>query len=77
MKTIVAVCTLLAVGTAPGRELTGIVYWDHGGLTGHATGMLGIATRTGIVRIHYQKPYKERFASPICTDVGAIWIVTT
>ncbi len=75
MKTIVSACMLLAVGTAHGRELTGVVYWDHGGPTGHATGMLGIATRTGIVPIHYQKPYKARFASSSCTDVGAIWTV--
>jgi len=68
---------LLSHGVLCGRELTGVVYSDHSGVSGHGTGRLGLATKTGLVSLHYQKPVKQRFSNASCEDLGAIWIVRT
>jgi hypothetical protein len=77
MKTIASVCILLTVGIARGRELRGVVYWDHSGLSGHSVGELGLSTKTGIVSIEYGKPFRHMFASAGCRDIGAVWSVRT
>jgi hypothetical protein len=58
-----------------GREVTGVVYSDHSGPSGHGTGKVQLSTKAGLVSFHYQKPVKQRFSNPNCGDVGAIWTV--
>jgi hypothetical protein len=59
------------------RTVTGIVYSDHSGPSGHGTGELELATKTGLIRIHYQKPIQQDFSKATCQEVGAIWTVRT
>jgi hypothetical protein len=77
MKSIlIATCFFLgSPGFLFGRELTGTLYSDHSGPSGRGTGILVLATKTGLVALHYQKPVKQRFTKSSCQDVGAIWTV--
>ena len=59
------------------RTLTGIVYSDHSGPSANGTGELELATQTGLIRIHYQKPIREDFSKTTCREVGAVWTVQT
>jgi hypothetical protein len=59
------------------RTLTGIVYFDHSGPSGNGTGELQLATKAGLIRIHYQKPIRQDFSNATCREVGAIWTVQT
>ena len=59
------------------REVTGIVYSDHSGPSAKGAGELELATKTGLIRIHYQKPIRQEFSNATCREVGAIWTVQT
>lgn len=59
------------------RDLTGVVYWNHSGPSGHGTGTLQLSTDLGLVEVDYQKPIQHNFSSDRCWELGAIWSVTT
>jgi hypothetical protein len=60
------------------RELSGTVYSDHSGPSGHGTGMLRLATQNGVINVYYQKPIRNDFSKiDTCWQVGAIWTVWT
>ncbi|HEY7389018.1 MAG TPA: hypothetical protein VH640_10960 [Bryobacteraceae bacterium] len=59
------------------EELTGVVYADHSGPSGHSVGEIQLATKKGLVSLGYQKPVKQSFSNGNCRDLGAIWTVRT
>ena len=78
MRTVCFACCFLAISsTLPGRDLTGTVYSDHGGVSGKGTGIVILATNAGLISIHYQKPVRQDFSSDNCRHLGAIWTVRT
>lgn len=71
-------CCLLGIGsTILGRDLSGTVYSDHSGPSGRGTGIVRLATSTGLISIHYQKPIHGDFLSDNCRHLGALWTVRT
>jgi hypothetical protein len=72
------VCCLLGIGsTILGRDLSGTVYSDHSGPSGNGTGIVTLATSTGLISIHYQKPIHQDFLGDNCRHLGALWTVRT
>ena len=72
-----ACCFLVFSSTTIARQLTGAVYSDHSGPSGHGTGEVLLATSVGLISIHYQKPIQHRFSNDRCWQLGAIWTVRT
>ena len=76
MKLLRLICCLAAFpGMVLCRDITGTVYSDHGGPSGHGVGLVTLATDKGLVAIHYQKPIDAKFSGDECRDIGAIWTV--
>ena len=71
------ICFLGISSTLFGRDLSGTVYSDHSGPSGTGTGIVKLATSTGLISIHYQKPFPGNFSANTCSDLGAIWTVRT
>src|SRR5665213_1608875 len=71
------ICFLGISSTLLGRDLSGTVYSDHSGPSGAGTGIVELATRTGLISIHYQKPFPGDFSADTCSHLGAIWTVRT
>jgi hypothetical protein len=69
-------CYLLGIAsTLFGRDLTGTVYSDHSGPSGASTGEVELSTSTGLISIHYRKPFPRDFSSDTCLHLGAVWTV--
>ena len=71
------ICLLGISSTLFGRDLSGIVYSDHSGFSASGTGIVKLATSTGLISIHYQKPFPGNFSDDTCGHLGAIWTVRT
>jgi len=78
-RSSVLLFTLAVTASAlSGRELTGVVYWDHSGPSGQGVGEVALATRSGSVVIRYQKGQViTKFSDETCGELGAIWTVQT
>ena len=72
-----ACCLLIISSPLLGRDLTGTVYSDHSGPSGAGTGEVRLATSSGLISIHYQKPFPGHFSGNTCLHLGAIWTVQT
>jgi hypothetical protein len=72
-----SLCLIAIRPVVLGRDLTGVVYSDHSGLSGNGVGWVRLATPAGLIKIHYQKPIKSSFTDDRCWEVGAIWTVRT
>lgn len=73
----VTACLLLGAPSLFAEELTGVVYADHSGPSGHGVGEIQLATKAGFVTLGYQKPVSKSFSSAKCSELGAIWTIQT
>jgi hypothetical protein len=72
-----ACCFLVLSSAGAARQLTGTVYSNHSGPSAGGTGEVTLATRLGLISIHYQKPISGTFPNDRCWQLGAIWTVRT